>query len=254
MDMQKLSQDYAILHVEAFNSQKKRSGVLIKKKEDHKGYVHWKGAENCSSYYDVSGNLLPIDRDAKKTFEQIIQSMAASSLRCIAFAYKQVFLEEGEEIVNEKLTDDGVALLAIVGLKDPCRLGVKKAIQDCQNAGVNIKMITGDNLFTAQAIAVECGIPQPGDNINDVVEGHVFRNYTEEERMEKIDKLRVMARSSPFDKLLVVQCLKQKGHVVAVTGDGTSDAPALKEADIGLSMGIQGTEVTKESSDICHPR
>ncbi|CAO2841543.1 unnamed protein product [Amaranthus hypochondriacus] len=256
MDMQKVSTDHAILHVEAFNSQKKRSGVLIKKKEDNKGYVHWKGAaemvlENCSSYYDVSGNLLPIDIVAKKTFEQIIQSMAASSLRCIAFAYKQVVLEEGEEIVKENLTDDGLTLLAIVGLKDPCRPGVKKAVQDCQNAGVNIKMITGDNLFTAQAIAVECGILQPGDNINDVVvEGHVFRNYTEEERMEKIDKLRVMARSSPFDKLLMVQCLKQKGHVVAVTGDGTNDAPALKEADIGLSMGIQGTEVAKESSDI----
>ena len=83
-----------------------------------------------------------------------------------------------------------------------------------------------------------------------IVEGEVFRNYTLEERMEKVDKIHVMARSSPFDKLLMVQCLKQKGHVVVVTGDGTYDAPALKEADIGLSMGIQGTEVAKESSDI----
>ncbi|KAF2313903.1 hypothetical protein GH714_020442 [Hevea brasiliensis] len=83
-----------------------------------------------------------------------------------------------------------------------------------------------------------------------VVEGEEFRNYTHEERMEKADKICVMARSSPFDKLLMVQCLKQKGQVVAVTGDGTNDAPALKEADIGLSMGIQGTEVAKESSDI----
>ncbi|RVX21757.1 putative calcium-transporting ATPase 13, plasma membrane-type [Vitis vinifera] len=83
-----------------------------------------------------------------------------------------------------------------------------------------------------------------------VVEGEVFRKYTPEERMEKVDKICVMARSSPFDKLLMVQCLKLKGHVVAVTGDGTNDAPALKEADIGLSMGIQGTEVAKESSDI----
>ncbi|RVX21891.1 putative calcium-transporting ATPase 13, plasma membrane-type [Vitis vinifera] len=87
-------------------------------------------------------------------------------------------------------------------------------------------------------------------NSEAVVEGEVFRKYTSEERMEKVDKICVMARSSPFDKLLMVQCLKQKGHVVAVTGDGTNDAPALKEADIGLSMGIQGTEVAKESSDI----
>lgn len=256
MDMQKLNQSCTILHVEAFNSQKKRSGVLIKEKEDNKVHVHWKGAaemilEKCSSYYDASGNLKTMDDDAKNTFEQIIQSMAASSLRCIAFAHKQVVLEEGEAMAQQKLTDESLTLLGMVGLKDPCRPGVKKAVQDCQHAGVDIKMITGDNVFTARAIAVECGILQPGDDINiAVVEGPEFRSFTEQERREKIDKIRVMARSSPFDKLLMVQCLKQKGHVVAVTGDGTNDAPALKEADIGLSMGIQGTEVAKESSDI----
>uniref|UniRef100_A0A2N9I2F1 Cation-transporting P-type ATPase C-terminal domain-containing protein n=1 Tax=Fagus sylvatica TaxID=28930 RepID=A0A2N9I2F1_FAGSY len=112
-------------------------------------------------------------------------------------------------------------------------------------------MITGDNVFTAKAIATECGILRPHQDISEaVVEGEEFRNYTPEERMEKVDKICVMARSSPFDKLLMVECLKQKGHVVAVTGDGTNDAPALKEADVGLSMGIQGTEVAKESSDI----
>ncbi|XP_026442549.1 putative calcium-transporting ATPase 13, plasma membrane-type, partial [Papaver somniferum] len=136
-------------------------------------------------------------------------------------------------------------------LKDPCRPGVRKAVEACKNAGVSIKMITGDNIFTARAIATECGILDPYDpNLNNgaVVEGVEFRNYTVEERMEKVDRISVMARSSPFDKLLMVQCLKQKGHVVAVTGDGTNDAPALKEADVGLSMGIQGTEVAKESS------
>lgn len=260
MDMQQLKQSCAVLQVEAFNSQKKRSGVLIRSKEDNKVYVHWKGAaemilEKCSHYYDASGSLRSIDEeDAKATFEQIIQSMAASSLRCIAFAQKQVVQvnhESGEEITQEKLQDDGLTLIGIAGLKDPCRPGVTKAVQDCQQAGVNIKMITGDNIFTARAIATECGILQPGQDINDaVIEGPEFRSYTPEERMTKIDKIQVMARSSPFDKLLMVQCLKQKGHVVAVTGDGTNDAPALKEADIGLSMGIQGTEVAKESSDI----
>ncbi|XP_023522917.1 putative calcium-transporting ATPase 13, plasma membrane-type, partial [Cucurbita pepo subsp. pepo] len=106
---------------------------------------------------------------------------------------------------------------------------------------------------TATAIAIECGILNPDDDATNsevVVEGVKFRNYTPEERLEKIGTIRVMARSSPFDKLLMVQCLKNQGHVVAVTGDGTNDAPALHEADIGLSMGIQGTEVAKESSDI----
>lgn len=107
-------------------------------------------------------------------------------------------------------------------------------------------------MHTARAIALECGILNPDKDLEEeaIVEGAQFRNYSPEQRMAAIEKIQVMARSSPFDKLLMVQCLKQKGHVVAVTGDGTNDAPALKEADIGLFMGIQGTEVAKESSDI----
>ncbi|KAL2548554.1 Calcium-transporting ATPase [Forsythia ovata] len=128
--------------------------------------------------------------------------------------------------------------------------------EDCQYAGVNVKMTTGDNVFTTTAIATECRILKLNEEMDDgsVVEGVTFRNYTEEERMEKVDKICVMARSSPLDKLLMVQCLKKKGHVVAVTGDGTNDAPALKEADIGISMGIQGTEVTKENITGCSPQ
>jgi Ca2+-transporting ATPase len=254
MEMEQLMQSCTILYVEAFNSQKKRSGVLMRRKVDNTIHVHWKGAAEmilkmCSSYYDASGIVKDMDDAEKMKFEQIIQGMAASSLRCIAFAHKQVSEEDQE---NKKLKEDGLTLLGLVGLKDPCRPGVKKAVEDCQYAGVNIKMITGDNVFTAKAIATECGILRPDQDMASgaVVEGVEFRNYTPEERLEKVDKICVMARSSPFDKLLMVQCLKQKGHVVAVTGDGTNDAPALKEADIGLSMGIQGTEVAKESSDI----
>ena len=104
----------------------------------------------------------------------------------------------------------------------------------------NIKMITGDNVYTARAIALECKILNPYEDLDDeaVVEGVQFRNYSPEDRMEKVDKILVMARSSLVDNLLMVQCLKYKGHVFAVTGDGTNDAPALKEAYIGLSMGI----------------
>lgn len=258
MDMEEVKRSCIILHVEAFNSKKKRSGVMMKKKTDNTSHVHWKGGAEmilamCSSFYDASGNIKHLDDGEKERFRQIIQGMAASSLRCIAFAHKQVPEEEHQnEKDQKKLIEDDLTLLGLVGIKDPCRPGVKKAVEDCQYAGVNIKMITGDNVFTAKAIATECGILEPGQDTSTgaVVEGEEFRNYTHEERMEKVDKICVMARSSPFDKLLMVQCLKQKGHVVAVTGDGTNDAPALKEADIGLSMGIQGTEVAKESSDI----
>ncbi|PIN22072.1 Calcium transporting ATPase [Handroanthus impetiginosus] len=221
MDMEALKRDCNILHVEAFNSAKKRSGILMKKVEDDTFHVHWKGAAEmilamCSYYYDLEGNMTALNDQERMIFDQIIQGMAASSLRCIAFAHKQV----SEVNHDNKIQENELTLMGFVGLKDPCRPGVKKAVEDCQYAGVNVKMITGDNIFTAKAIATE------------------------------FDRIRVMARSSPFDKLLMVQCLKNKGHVVAVTGDGTNDAPALKEADIGLSMGIQGTEVAKQSSDI----
>lgn len=258
MDMEEVMRRCDILHVNAFNSQKKRSGVLVKRKIDGSLQVHWKGAAEmilamCSSYYDASGITKALDVNQKLEFQHIIQGMAASSLRCIAFANKEVSAHDVEEDSNghKALKEDGLVLLGLVGIKDPCRPGVKKAVEDCQYAGVNVKMITGDNVFTAKAIATECGILSKDQDMDvAVLEGAEFRNYSPEERMEKVEKIRVMARSSPFDKLLMVQCLKQKGHVVAVTGDGTNDAPALKEADIGLSMGIQGTEVAKESSDI----
>ncbi|XP_061991780.1 putative calcium-transporting ATPase 13, plasma membrane-type [Rosa rugosa] len=259
MDMERLKNNSIIQDVEAFNSHKKRSGILIKRKIDNTMQVHWKGAAEvilamCNSYHNASGHIKDMDDDAREKLEHIIQGMAASSLRCIAFAHKEVSAEEQVDPEHHKalLKDNGLTLLGLVGLKDPCRPGVKKAVEDCQHAGVNIKMITGDNIFTAKSIATECGIlKSEQDTISEaVIEGEQFRNYTPEERMQKVDNIRVMARSSPFDKLLMVQCLKQKGHVVAVTGDGTNDAPALKEADIGLSMGMQGTEVAKDSSDI----
>ncbi|KAI3937314.1 hypothetical protein MKW98_001885 [Papaver atlanticum] len=262
MDMEELKRSCTVLHVVAFNSEKKRSGISLKKKNSNIVHVHWKGAEEmilamCSSYYRSTGVIQVMGEGERMKLEEIIKNMADQSLRCIAFAYDQ-FQEEdlqkndGEE-AGRKLKEDGLTLLGLVGLKDPCRPSVRQAVEACKNAGVSIKMITGDNIFTARAIATECGILDPYDpNLNNgaVVEGVEFRNYTVGERMEKVDRISVMARSSPFDKLLMVQCLKQKGHVVAVTGDGTNDAPALKEADVGLSMGIQGTEVAKESSDI----
>ncbi|GAY48164.1 hypothetical protein CUMW_109710 [Citrus unshiu] len=238
MDMEQIRQSCVILQVEAFNSHRKQSRVMMRKKADNTVHVHWKGAAEiilamCSSYYDASGNVKHLEVGARERFEQIIQGMAAGSLQCLAFAHKQVPVPE------EELNEENLILLGLLGIKDPCRPGLKKAVEDCQYAGVNIKMITGDNIFTAKAIATQCGILKPE-----------FRNYTEEEKMEKVEKIYVMARASPDDKLAMVKCLKLKGHVVAVTGNGIKDAPALEEANVGLSMGIQGTAVAKESSDI----
>ncbi|XP_030534709.2 calcium-transporting ATPase 12, plasma membrane-type-like [Rhodamnia argentea] len=255
MRMDELKQEWEIIQVEAFNSEKKRSGVAVRRRGEQVVHIHWKGAAEmilalCSDYYSQSGTVNVMTDEARSEFGTIIKKMADKSLRCIAFAYKK--FDGSLAQVHGRLEEDGLTLLGIVGIKDPCRPGVRRAVVSCRSAGVNVKMITGDNVHTARAIALECGIFNPDKDLEHeaIVEGIQFRNYSPEQRMTAIEKIRVMARSSPFDKLLMVQCLKQKGHVVAVTGDGTNDAPALKEADVGLSMGIQGTEVAKESSDI----
>ncbi len=137
--------------------------------------------------------------------------------------------------------------VAVVGIKDPLRDGVREAVRDCQRAGVVVRMVTGDNKLTAQAIAKDCGILQPNSI---VMEGPEFRNRSKAEQFEIIPRLHVLARSSPEDKRILVLRLKEMGETVAVTGDGTNDAPALKLADVGFSMGISGTEVAKEASAI----
>ncbi|KAL0287890.1 UNVERIFIED_CONTAM: putative calcium-transporting ATPase 13, plasma membrane-type, partial [Sesamum angustifolium] len=122
----------------------------------------------CSHYYDAQGNITSLDVFERLNFSEIIQGMACSSLRCIAFACKQVI---GGKLVSneirEQIPDNGLTLLALVGLKDPCRPGAKQAVEDCQYADVNVKMITGDNIFTARTIAMECGILSPDQEVND---------------------------------------------------------------------------------------
>ncbi|XWS16623.1 hypothetical protein CRYUN_Cryun34aG0105800 [Craigia yunnanensis] len=248
-----------ILHVFPFNSEKKRGGVALQR-SDSEVHIHWKGAAeivlaSCSGYLDSNGCLQSINED-KEFFKAAIDEMAANSLRCVALAYR--LCEKGKIPTDEEsfsgwvLPEDNLVLLAIVGIKDPCRPGIKDAVKLCMDAGVKVRMVTGDNIQTAKAIALECGILSCAEDATEptIIEGRVFRALSEKEREQVAKKITVMGRSSPSDKLLLVQALRKGGDVVAVTGDGTNDAPALHEADIGLSMGIQGTEVAKESSDI----
>jgi len=145
------------------------------------------------------------------------------------------------------LLEKNLVCLAIVGIEDPVREGVPEAIKICQRAGVSVKMVTGDNIDTARSIAKKCGIYTKGGI---VMEGCDFRKLSSDEMDNIVGKLQVLARSSPMDKQLLVQHLKDIGETVAVTGDGTNDGPALKRADVGFSMGISGTEVAKEASSI----
>lgn len=249
----------SVLSLFPFNSEKKRGGVAIQS-PDAKVYIHWKGAAelvlaSCTCWFDTDGLVQQMTTDKMNYFKKSIEDMAEASLRCVAFAYRLFDLGEVPDVENRdnwNLPENELILLGIVGMKDPCRPGVKDAVELCANAGVKVRMVTGDNIQTAKAIALECGILDPNVSATEptLIEGRAFRLLSEAERDTIADKISVMGRSSPNDKLLLVQSLRRKGHVVAVTGDGTNDAPALHEADIGLAMGISGTEVAKESSDI----
>lgn len=259
MKFDRVRSETTVLHVFPFNSEKKRGGVAVKR-INSEVHVHWKGAAemilaSCTKYLDTDGQLQSIDGD-EDFFKAAVDEMAARSLRCVAIAYRSC---EADEVPTEEesldkwtLPEEELILLAIVGIKDPCRPGVKDAVKLCRDAGVKVRMVTGDNLQTAKAIALECGILGSDAEANDpnIIEGKVFRALSDKEREKVAQEITVMGRSSPNDKLLLVQALRKGGDVVAVTGDGTNDAPALHEADIGLAMGIQGTEVAKENSDI----
>ncbi|KAJ3100802.1 hypothetical protein HDU97_001920 [Phlyctochytrium planicorne] len=153
----------------------------------------------------------------------------------------------GSNFALDEMGGKGLIAACIVGIEDPLRNGVAEAVADCQRAGVFVRMVTGDNVLTARAIATKCGIHTKGGL---VMEGSYFRKLTDAERFAILPRLQVLARSSPTDKQLLVSNLKTMGETVAVTGDGTNDGPALKMADIGFSMGIAGTEVAKEASSI----
>ncbi|MFS7944541.1 putative P-type Ca(2+) transporter [Helianthus anomalus] len=260
MNFEVARSESAIIQAFPFSSEKKRGGVAVRR-TDSEVHVHWKGAAEivlaaCTRYMDSNEQLVPLDEGTAEYFKKAIEDMASGSLRCVAIAYRPLNGDtvptDEEELTHWELPEGDLVLLAIVGLKDPCRPGVRDAVQLCVKAGVKVRMVTGDNLQTAKAIALECGILGSDADATEpnLIEGKSFRAMSDAQRLEVAERISVMGRSSPNDKLLLVQALRKRGHVVAVTGDGTNDAPALHEADIGLAMGIQGTEVAKESSDI----
>lgn len=254
LDFEGMRRKTTVIKVESFNSERKRSGVIVKV-ENGDFHVHWKGAAEiilqlCVKQMNADGSQSSLSQEDVYTLHTVISEMAAQSLRCIAFALlilqKDNMSLDDDELVQCKIPDAELTLIAIIGIKDPCRPGVSEAVGICQSSGVKVRMVTGDNLLTAKAIAHDCGILTDGL----AIEGAEFRTFNLEEMKVKLPKLQVLARSLPTDKLLLVKKLKELNEVVAVTGDGANDAPALHEADIGLAMGMAGTEVAKESSDI----
>nr|GMC64894.1 calcium-transporting ATPase 10, plasma membrane-type-like isoform X1 [Ipomoea batatas] len=253
MNFDAIRSESSIIHAFPFNSEKKRGGVAVKLhlQQDSEVHIHWKGAAEivlscCTHYIDANDNVVPLDENKAISFKKAIEDMATESLRCVAVAYVSYDMDKIPK------SEEELSRWELPEIQDPCRPGVRDAVQLCIKSGVKVRMVTGDNIQTAKAIALECGILQSDADATEpnLIEGKTFRALSESDRQEVAEKISVMGRSSPNDKLLLVQALRKNGHVVAVTGDGTNDAPALHEADIGLAMGIQGTEVAKESSDI----
>ncbi|KAG2584862.1 calcium-transporting ATPase 2, plasma membrane-type-like [Panicum virgatum] len=238
-----------LVKVEPFNSAKKRMGVVIQLPGGALR-AHCKGASeiilaSCAKYLDEHGNVAPLDGATLDHLKATIDSFANEALRTLCLAYIDV---DGGFSASDQIPMDGYTCIGIVGIKDPVRPGVKESVAICRSAGITVRMVTGDNINTAKAIARECGILTEGGV---AIEGPDFKVKGEEELHELIPKIQVMARSSPLDKHTLVKHLRTTfDEVVAVTGDGTNDAPALHEADIGLAMGIAGTEVAKESADV----
>ncbi|XP_039504613.1 plasma membrane calcium-transporting ATPase 2 isoform X3 [Pimephales promelas] len=253
--------------VYTFNSSRKSMSTVIKL-PDGNFRMYSKGAseiilKKCALILnDVGETRVFRPRDRDEMVKKIIEPMACDGLRTICVAYRDFSgnPEPNWEDENNILTD--LTAICVVGIEDPVRPEVPDAILKCQRAGITVRMVTGDNINTARAIAIKCGIIQPGEDFL-CIDGKEFnrrirneKGEVEQERIDKVwPKLRVLARSSPTDKHTLVKgiidsTLVDQRQVVAVTGDGTNDGPALKKADVGFAMGIAGTDVAKEASDI----
>lgn len=247
-----------VVQMMPFDSSKKCMGAVIKLRSG--GYrLLVKGAsEILLAYCTAKAHIEtleeePLTEEDRQSLNGTIDVYARRSLRTIGIVYKDYpsWPPSSAEVTDNNHVDFSSVLhelvfLGVVGIQDPVRPGVPEAVLKAQRAGVVVRMVTGDNATTAKAIAKECGIYTDGL----VIEGPDFRRLSEQEMDQMLPRLQVLARSSPEDKRILVMRLKNLGETVAVTGDGTNDAPALKAADIGFSMGISGTEVAKEASSI----
>ncbi|EDW10903.2 plasma membrane calcium-transporting ATPase 2 isoform X6 [Drosophila mojavensis] len=263
--------------VYTFNSVRKSMGTVIPRPNG--GYrLYTKGAseiimKKCAFIYGHEGTLEKFTRDMQeRLIREVIEPMACDGLRTISVAYRDFV--PGKAAINEVHIDtepnwddeenimSNLTCLCVVGIEDPVRPEVPDAIKKCQRAGITVRMVTGDNINTARSIASKCGILRPNDDFL-ILEGKEFnrriRDSNGDIQQHLIDKvwpkLRVLARSSPTDKYTLVKgmidsTVTDNREVVAVTGDGTNDGPALKKADVGFAMGIAGTDVAKEASDI----
>ena len=244
-----LEREYRRILEVPFDSRSKRMSVVVENAAGDRLLLVKGGCDvvlgQCGSILTAVGTL-PLTPARRQKVEKEMDRMAESALRVLAFAYKP--LSPGTSLTEgEAGSAGGLIFAGLAGMMDPPRKEAKEAVSLSRKAGIKTVMITGDHKATACAIARETGIWRPGDR---VLSGGELSAMSEAELDRVIDETTVFARVSPSDKLKIVRAFKRRGHITAMTGDGVNDAPAVKEADIGVAMGVSGTDVTKEASDV----
>ncbi|MFH1450749.1 MAG: cation-transporting P-type ATPase [archaeon] len=244
---EKISKNFSFLQELPFDSDRKRMSVIFKNKLNHNIEAYVKGAPDlllnaCSKIYENGRTRKITSKDRKKIHEMNCH-FAGKALRVLALAYRDL---SGIKKYSVKSVEKNLVFVGLVGMIDPPREEVKLAVQQCQEAGIKVMVITGDHALTAQAVAKEIGLFKKGDI---VLTGEDIQKMSDAELRKKIDSIRIIARAMPIQKSRVVEALQKQGHIVAMTGDGVNDAPALKKADIGIAMGITGTDVAKDVAE-----
>ncbi|WP_251549097.1 calcium-transporting P-type ATPase, PMR1-type [Neobacillus muris] len=242
----KLLEEFSIVKEFPFDSSRKMMSIHVKDKQG-RHFIVTKGAPDvvlgvCESIL-WEGKTQYLNKPSQEKVQGAIANLASNALRTIAIAYKPV--AANTLILSEQEAEKKLTFIGIQGMIDPPRPEVKAAVKECKEAGIKTVMITGDHVITAKAIAKELGILTSKDK---VLDGNALAAMSVEQLEDIVGSVSVFARVSPEHKLKIVKALQNRGHIVAMTGDGVNDAPAIKAADIGVAMGITGTDVAKEAS------
>ncbi len=242
-DYMKLREAAKVVNQLTFSTERKYMATLVDSPVQKKRILYMKGAPEI-----VMGKCSNLGQEQIAAYNEQLLAYQNKAMRTLGLAYKEVPAGASDDCAA-LVSEGGLTFLGIFAISDPIRPDVPEAVKKCQSAGISVKIVTGDTPGTATEIARQIGLWQPGDTERNRITGVEFAALSDEEALDRVMDLKVMSRARPMDKQRLVQLLQQRGAVVAVTGDGTNDAPALNHAQVGLSMGT-GTSVAKEASDI----
>ena len=244
VDYRSLREDAETVAEVPFSTERKYMATLVASPSlQGKRVLYIKGAP------EIVFDLCAESAVSREELEQQLAEYQRRAMRTLGFAYQLV--EEGDSVIESgQLTASKLRFVGVVAIADPVRVEVPAAVQECIDAGINVKVVTGDTSGTAREIARQIGLwVDNRDGAKSIITGPDFAALSDEELLARVSELKIISRARPMDKKRLVEALQSSGHVVAVTGDGTNDAPALRAAHVGLSMG-DGTSVAKEASDI----